>query len=199
VAPTMPPRSLPPVCGLRSDASAPSSGAARGHRPGHALLAGLAVLLAAARLASAHGVLEKVVGDLVVSLVLVPVHDTTALRFFFRDVRSGGPLIVPIAFRVRLRDEGAGAQVEESPPLTTKTGTGEFVPRVARAGLHEVVLEAERADRPGRIYRPEDWLVEMGAIGPARPVPGGWVLASGLAFLVGVVGWRGIRRRRSGL
>jgi len=142
---------------------------------------------------------EKVVGDLVVSLVLVPVHDTTALRFFFRDVRSGRPLVVPIAFRVRLRDEGAGAQVEESPALTTKTGTGEFVPRVARAGLHEVVLEVERADRPGRTYRPEDWLVEMGALGPVRPVPGAWVLASGLVFLVGVVGWRGIRRRRSGL
>jgi hypothetical protein len=140
------------------------------------------------------------VGDRVGSLVLVPVHDTTVLRFFFRDLRSGGPLAVPIAFRVRLRDEGAGAQVEESPPLTTMTGTGEFVPRVPRAGLHEVVLEVERADRPGRIYRPEDWLVQMGELGPRRPVPGGWVLAPGLAFLMGVVGWRwrGNRHRRSG-
>lgn len=202
MAPTMLHRSFSPACMLppNASASAPSSGAVRGRRPGHGLLGGLALLLAAARLASAHGVPEKVVGDLVVTLVLVPVHDTTALRFFFRDLRSGGPLAVPIAFRVRLRDEGSGAQVEESPPLTTMTGTGEFVPRVPRAGLLEVVLEVERADRPGRTYRPEDWLVEMGELGPARPVPGGLVLASGLAILVGFVGWRwrGIRLRRSG-
>jgi hypothetical protein len=201
MAPATLPRSFSSACVPRPNASAPSSGAVRARRRSHALLGGLAVLIAAARLASAHGVPEKVVGDLVVSLVLVPVHDTTVLRFFFRDLRSGGPLAAPIAFRVRLRDEGAGAQVEESPPLTTMTGTGEFVPRVPRAGLHEVVLELERADRPGRIYRPEDWLVQMGELGPRRPVPGGWVLAPGLAFLMGVVGWRwrGNRHRRSGL
>jgi hypothetical protein len=153
-------------------------------------------LLAAARLASAHGVPEKVVDDLVVSLVLVHVHEATALRFFFRDPRTGGPVTAPIAFQVRLRDEGTGAQVEASPPLTTTNGTGEFMPRVPRVGLHEVVLEVERADRPGRIYRPEDWLVEMGGSGPARAMRSGWVLAVGLVILVsGGWRWRGIRRR----
>jgi hypothetical protein len=201
MAPAALPRSLPRTRVLRPEAStsAPSSVVVRGRRWGQGFLGGLAVLLATARLASAHGVPEKVVDDVVVSLVLVPVHETTTLRFFFRDRRSGGPIAVPIAFRVRLRDEGAGAQIEESPPLTTTTGTGEFVPRAPHAGLHEVVLEFERADRPGRIYRPEDWLLEMGGPGTARPVPGGWVLAVGLAILVGG-GWRRrwIRRRRSG-
>src|SRR2546426_928785 len=147
------------------------------------LLASLVVLLAAAPLALAHGGPEKVVGNLVVSLVLVSVHDETALRFFFRDLSSGRPLAVPVAFRVHLRDEAAGTQVEESPRLTTSTGTGEFVPRTPRHGLHEVLLEFERADRPGRMYRPEDWLGPMGHRGTAGPTPGGWGLAAGPALL----------------
>jgi hypothetical protein len=162
------------------------------------LLASLVVVLAAAPLALAHGVPEKVVGNLVVSLVLVSVHDKTALRFFFRDLSSGRPLAVPVAFRVHLRDEAAGTQVEESPRLTTSTGTGEFVPRTPRHGLHEVLLEFERADRPGRMYRPEDWLVQMGHRGTAGPTPGGWALAAGLAILLGVAGEWGVRRWRSG-
>lgn len=159
------------------------------------------MLFATAPPAAAHGVPEKVVDDLVVTLVLVRAHDTTALRFFFRDRHSGRPLTIPVTFRVRLHDEATGVQVEESPRLTTMTGRGEFVPRAPHDGLHEVLLEIERADRAGRTYRPEDWLVEMGERGPTGMVPRAWVLASGLSVLVGIIGWRwqGTPRGQSGL
>jgi hypothetical protein len=154
------------------------------------------VLFAAIPFAWAHGVPEKVVDDLVVSLVLVPGRDAEALRFFFRDRHSGRLLAVPITYRVRLRDDATGAEVEESPGLTTTIGRGDFVPRVPRAGRHEVLLEVERSDRAGRIYRPEDWLVAMGERESAGRVPAGWVLASGLGVLVAVAAWQGMRRRR---
>jgi hypothetical protein len=185
-------RPIPPAPVLPPHARGRLTARPLGRRLGWLLLGGLAVLFAAAPRASAHGVPEKVVDDLVVSLVLIRVHDTNALRFFFRDLRSGRPLAIPVTFRVRLRDEATGTQVEESPRLTTMIGRGEFVPRVPREGLHEVLLEVERADRAGRVYRPEDWLVEMGERGPAGMGPGGWILVSGLSLLVGVVGWRGI-------
>ena len=199
MAPTTYVRPITPAPVLPSHARGSLTGRTLGRRLGWLLLGGLAVLFAAAPRASAHGVPEKVVDDLVVSLVLIRVHDTTALRFFFRDLRSGRSLAIPVTFRVRLRDEATGAQVEESPRLTTMIGRGEFVPRVPRDGVHEVLLEVERADRAGRVYRPEDWLVEMGERGPAGMGPGGWMLVSGLSILVGVVGWRKIRRRQGGL
>ena len=140
-------------------------------------------VFAAAPRASAHGVPEKVVDDLVVSLVLIRVHDTNALRFFFRDLRSGRPLAIPVTFRVRLRDEATGAQVEESPRLTTMIGRGEFVPRVPRDGVHEVLLEVEAcgpggprlpagglAGRDGRAWTRWDGARRMDAcIGAQRP------------------------------
>jgi hypothetical protein len=199
IAPTTVLRPTPPAPVLPPHARGRLTARPLGRRLGWLLLCGPAVLFAAAPRASAHGVPEKVVDDLVVSVVLIRVHDTNALRFFFRDPRSGRPLAIPVTFRVHLRDEATGAQVEESPRLTTMIGRGEFVPRIPRAGLHEVLLEVERADRPGRIYRPEDWLVEMGEPGPAVMRPGGWMLVLGLGVLAAFVGWRGIRHRQSGL
>ena len=153
-------------------------------------LIGLAVFAPVPPLASAHGTPDKVVGDVVVTLVPIPSDAGTALRFFFRDLPGGQPLRVPITIRARLRSDPDGTLIEESPQVTTATGTGEFVTRVPVTGRVEVLLEFERADRRGQTYRPDDWLIAIGPAARTSWVPALSAAASGAVIVLGIMSRR---------
>ena len=154
-------------------------------------LVALAVVAVAPSMAAAHGTPDKVIGDVVVTLVPIPSDAGVTLRFFFRDLPTGQPLRgVPITFRTRLRSDPDGHPIEESPRVTTMTGQGEFVTRAAVAGRFEVLLEFERADRRGQTYRPDDWLIAVGSAGKAPWLPAFAAVASGAVVALGLMSRR---------
>jgi hypothetical protein len=70
-----------------------------------ALLLASLILFTDIRIVRANGEPEKVVeGKYVVSLVLIPRGEEMSLRFFFRDFRTGQRLLVPISFKIKIRD-----------------------------------------------------------------------------------------------
>jgi hypothetical protein len=95
--------------------------------------------------------------------VLVPRAGRTTLRFFFRDFKTGRKLVAPISFDVKIRDERTRKFIFESPNIRAGDGVGEWVYSFPADGFYEVFLEFEKADEPGRIYRPDDWYLWIAA------------------------------------
>ena len=162
-----------------------------------ALLVASLILFSDVRLISAHGEPEKVVeGKYVVSLALMPQGKEMSLRFFFRDFKTGHRLLVPISFHVKIRDPEAQKFIFESPNLRANKGVGDFAYQFSLDGFYEVFLQFEKADEPGKIYRPEDWYVWVPA-GQAAEAHGyyGIIAISGLLVAISGIAWRSRRKR----
>ena len=162
-----------------------------------ALLLASLILFTDIRIVRANGEPEKVVeGKYVVSLVLIPRGEEMSLRFFFRDFKTGQRLLVPISFKIKIRDYQAEKFVFESPTTRASNGLGELAYQFSLDGSYEVFLEFEKADEPGKIYRPEDWYLWVPA-GHASEAHGyyGIIAISGLLVAIsGTVWWS---RRKS--
>src|SRR6266851_5038144 len=138
--------------------------------PGHLLLAALllAALAGVGTEALAHGGPVKVIEErFVVTVALWPAAETTRLRFFVRDFRSGQAPAEALSFRARILEDRSRAVVCE--------------------GATAPVQDGEAA----RVYEPEDWRVWIGEAGSA-----GWVstavvgTAAVTIVILGVSSWR---------
>jgi len=161
------------------------------------LLIGSLILFSDIRLILANGEPEKVVeGKYVVSLVLVPQEGGMSLRFFFRDFKTGERLLVPISFQIKIRDHQAQKFVFQSPNIQASNGVGELVYQFSLDGFYEVFLEFEKADEPGKIYRPDDWYLWIPA-GQAAQAHGyyGIIAISGLLVAISGMAWWSRRKR----
>jgi hypothetical protein len=160
------------------------------------LLVALLILFSAIPSIWAHGEPEKVVeGKYVVSLALTPQGKEMSLRFFFRDFKTGQRFPAPISFQVKIRDPQTEKLVFESLNLRATNGVGDLVYPFSLDGFYEVFLEFEKADEPGKIYRPEDWYVWVPA-GQADEAHGyyGIIVISGLLAAISGMAWRSRRK-----
>jgi hypothetical protein len=164
------------------------------------LLVASVILFSDSGLIWANGEPEKVVErKYVVSLVLVPQREEMSLRFFFRDFKTGQRLLVPISFQIKIRDPLAQKFVFESPNIRTSNGVGELVYHFSLDGFYEVFLEFEKADEPGKIYRPDDWYLWIPA-GHAAEAHGYYGIIAISALLVAISGmaWWSRKKRNRG-
>jgi hypothetical protein len=165
-----------------------------------ALLVASLILFSDIRLIWAHGEPEKVIeGKYVVSLVLVPQDAKMSLRFFFRDFKTGQRLLAPISFQIKIRDPQAQKFVFESPNLRARNGVGDLIYQFYLDGFYEVFLEFEKADEPGKIYRPDDWYLWIPA-GHAAEAQGYYGIIAISALLVAISGtvWWSRKKRNRG-
>ncbi|MEX2223007.1 MAG: hypothetical protein WEG40_14540 [Candidatus Rokuibacteriota bacterium] len=142
--------------------------------------------------ARAHGGPVKVIEDrFVVTVALWPAAETTQLRFFVRDFRSGQVPAEAMSFRVRILEDRSRAVTCEGPPASVEDGEANLLCRFPREGYYEVFLQFWRDREPARVYEPEDWLVWIGGGGSA-----GWVssvvvgTAAVAIVMLGVSSWR---------
>lgn len=165
-----------------------------------ALLLASLILFTDIRIVRANGEPEKVVeGKYVVSLVLIPRGEEMSLRFFFRDFKTGQRLLVPISFQIKIRDPQARKFVFESPNLRARNGVGDLIYQFYLDGFYEVFLEFEKADEPGKIYRPDDWYLWIPA-GHAAEAHGYYGIIAISALLVAISGmaWWSRKKRNRG-
>lgn len=158
----------------------------------------LLVALTGVGKALAHGGPVKVIEDrFVVTVALWPTADTTWLRFFVRDFRSGQAPAEALSFRARILEDRSRALICEGPPAPVQGGEANLLCRVPRDGFYEVFLQFWRDAEPARVYEPEDWRVWIGEAGGST----GWVstvvvgTAAVTIVILGVSSWR---RRRDG-
>jgi hypothetical protein len=113
-----------------------------------------------------------------------------SLRFFFRNFKTGQKLLVPISFKIKIRDYQTQKFVFESPTTRASNGLGELAYQFSRDGFYEVFLEFEKADEPAKIYRPDDWYLWVPA-GQAAEALGyyGIIAISGLLVAVSGMAW----------
>ena len=164
------------------------------------LLVAPLILFSDIRLIWAHGEPEKVIeGKYVASLVLVPQGAEMSLRFFFRDFKTGQRLLVPISFQIKIRDPRAQKFVFESPSMRARNGVGDLIYQFSLDGFYEVFLEFEKADEPGKIYRPDDWYLWIPA-GHAAEAHGYYGIIAVSALLVAISGmaWWSRKKRNRG-
>lgn len=167
--------------------------------PGHRLLAALllAALAGVGTEALAHGGPVKVIEDrFVVTVALWPAAETTRLRFFVRDFRSGRAPAEDLSFRARILEERSRAVICEGAPASVEDGEANVLCHFPRDGFYEVFLQFWQDGEPARVYEPEDWRVWIGEAGSA-----GWVstavvgTAAVTIVILGVSSWR---RRNDG-
>jgi hypothetical protein len=164
------------------------------------LLVASLILLLGTRLVRAHGEPDKVVeGKYVVSLVLIPRGEEMSLRFFFRDFETGRKLLVPISFKIKIRDHQTRNFIFESPNMRAGNGVGDLIYQFSLDGFYEVFLQFEKADEPGKIYRPEDWYLWVPA-GHAAEAHGyyGIIAISGLLVAISGMAWWSWKKRNRG-
>lgn len=159
--------------------------------PGHLLLAAVLLVLLTTE-ALAHGGPVKVIEDrFVVTVALWPTAETTRLRFFVRDFRSGQAPAEALSFRARILEDRSRAVVCEGPTAAVQDGEANLLCRLPRDGFYEVFLQFWRDGEPARVYEPEDWRVWIGEAGGA-----GWVstvvvgTAAVTIVMLGVSSWR---------
>jgi hypothetical protein len=163
------------------------------------LLVAPLILFSDIRLIWAHGEPEKVIeGKYVVSLVLVPQDAKMSLRFFFRDFKTGQRLLVPISFQIKIRDPQAQKFVFESPNLRARNGVGDLIYQFYLDGFYEVFLEFEKADEPGKIYRPDDWYlwIPAGHAAEAHRYYGIIAISALLVAISGMAWWSRKKKHR---
>jgi len=167
--------------------------------PGHLLRAALllAALAGVGTEALAHGGPVKVIEDrFVVTVALWPAAETTRLRFFVRDFRSGQAPAEALSFRARILEDRSRAVVCEGATAPVQDGEANLLCRLPGDGFYEVFLQFWRDGEPARVYEPEDWRVWIGEAGSA-----GWVstavvgTAAVTIVILGVSSWR---RRNDG-
>ena len=121
----------------------------------------------------------KVIEDrFVVTVALWPAAETTRLRFFVRDFRSGRAPAEALSFRARILEEAlAGRDLRGRSPPRSRTVEANLLCRTPGDGFYEVFLQFwTGAAEPARVYEPEDWRVWIGEAGGA---PWGWGLDRG--------------------
>jgi len=162
--------------------------------PGHLLLAALllAALAGGGTEALAHGGPVKVIEErFVVTVALWPAAETTRLRFFVRDFRSGQAPAEALSFRARILEDRSRAVVCEGATAPVQDGEANLLCRLPGDGFYEVFLQFWRDGEPARVYEPEDWRVWIGEAGSA-----GWVstvvvgTAAVTIVILGVSSWR---------
>ncbi len=106
-----------------------------------------------------HSGPERVVENkYVVILLLNPKREQMLFRFIFRDIHTGRNLLTPVTFNFSVEDEGGGLAVKNI-GIKTEKGTAEFLHEFQKGGIYKVSLEFEKADEPGKVYRPENWSI----------------------------------------
>ena len=162
--------------------------------PGHRLLAVLLLvaLTGVGTEALAHGGPVKVIEErFVVTVALWPAAETTRLRFFVRDFRSGQAPAEALSFRARILEDRSRAVVCEGATAPVQDGEANLLCRLPGDGFYEVFLQFWRDGEPARVYEPEDWRVWIGEAGSA-----GWVstavvgTAAVTIVILGVSSWR---------
>ncbi len=103
---------------------------------------------------------EKIVdGKYVVILSLVPEENATGtmrLRFLFRDMQTGKPLLAPVSYNAKIIDDKQQI-VFENHSMKAVNGLGEFTYQFPKNGLYKVFLEFEKADEPDKTYKVDSW------------------------------------------
>lgn len=167
---------------------------------GHRLLAAwlLLALTGLGTEARAHGGPVKVIEDrFVVTVALWPAAETTRLRFFVRDFRSGRAPAEDLSFRARILEERSRAVICEGAPASVEDGEANVLCHFPRDGFYEVFLQFWLDGEPARVYEPEDWRVWIGEAGGSV----GWVstavvgTAAVTIVILSVSSWR---RRNDG-
>ena len=134
--------------------------------------------------ALAHGGPEKVAdGRVAVSLALSPAESGTRLLFRFRDMRTGTRVDAPMRVSVVRRDPETGDAHPLATDLSATRGLLELVHAFPAPGRHEILIEFEREDEPGHVYRPEDWLIDV----PSARAGVSWRSIAGLTGCLGAL------------
>jgi hypothetical protein len=168
--------------------------------PGHLLLAALllAALAGVGTEALAHGGPVKVIEErFVVTVALWPAAETTRLRFFVRDFRSGRAPAEALSFRARILEERSRAVICEGASASVEDGEANLLCRLPRDGFYEVFLQFWQDGEPARVYEPEDWRVWIGEAGGSA----GWVstvVVGTAAMTIAILGVSSWRRRGDG-
>jgi len=101
---------------------------------------------------------ERIVDNKYVVLLHVqPQGEEMQLRFYFRDMKTGKPLQIPISGMVEIKATDTKQPAMENRPFSTEEGKMEMAVLFSEAGAYSVALSFKTTDALEQIHTPEEW------------------------------------------
>jgi hypothetical protein len=152
----------------------------------------LALFLSLTPIASSNGGnIRLAEGKYLVNISSSPVTpvagEKTAMLISFADIATNKPLSQPLRASIEIRKKVNQEVVFPSTEYPVEGGILEFSFTYPEPQLYELFVRFEKSDEPGKIYEPEDFLVDVQApqtSGGNRSAPMGMFVP--LAFLLGI-------------